>query len=238
MAIAQQLAGYSLGRADLLRRAMGKKKKEILDANWEEFAAGMKDNGFSQPGHQGHLGRAGAVLRVRVQQVPHRGLRDGLVLDRVPKGQLPGRVHGRAAHLGRRRQGPDGGLPGRVPQARHQGAAAGRQRVQAGLRPGRHRHPVRAGRHPQRRRRGRRLDRVDPPGEGRLHLVRGLPGQVRDRRVQQAGRGVADPGGRVRLARAHPQVAVPGPGAGRRRRHRREAPGGDRPVRPVRHGRA
>jgi DNA polymerase-3 subunit alpha len=47
MAIAQQLAGYSLGRADLLRRAMGKKKKEILDASWEEFASGMTDNGFS-----------------------------------------------------------------------------------------------------------------------------------------------------------------------------------------------
>ncbi|HEY5358684.1 MAG TPA: DNA polymerase III subunit alpha [Streptosporangiaceae bacterium] len=47
MAIAQQLAGYSLGRADLLRRAMGKKKKEVLDANWEEFAAGMKASGFS-----------------------------------------------------------------------------------------------------------------------------------------------------------------------------------------------
>ncbi len=47
MAIAQQLAGYSLGRADLLRRAMGKKKKEILDANWEEFAAGMTASGFS-----------------------------------------------------------------------------------------------------------------------------------------------------------------------------------------------
>jgi DNA polymerase-3 subunit alpha len=47
MAIAQQLAGYSLGRADLLRRAMGKKKKEILDANWEEFSAGMTGNGFS-----------------------------------------------------------------------------------------------------------------------------------------------------------------------------------------------
>jgi DNA polymerase-3 subunit alpha len=48
MAIAQQLAGYSLGRADLLRRAMGKKKKEILDASWEEFAAGMTANGFSE----------------------------------------------------------------------------------------------------------------------------------------------------------------------------------------------
>ena len=47
MAIAQQLAGYSLGRADLLRRAMGKKKKEILDANWEEFSGGMTANGFS-----------------------------------------------------------------------------------------------------------------------------------------------------------------------------------------------
>jgi len=47
MAIAQQLAGYSLGRADLLRRAMGKKKKEILDANWEEFSTGMTANGFS-----------------------------------------------------------------------------------------------------------------------------------------------------------------------------------------------
>src|SRR6266511_1996001 len=44
MAIAQQLAGYSLGKADLLRRAMGKKKKEILDASWEEFSAGMERN--------------------------------------------------------------------------------------------------------------------------------------------------------------------------------------------------
>jgi len=47
MAIAQQLAGYSLGRADLLRRAMGKKKKELLDASWEEFSAGMAANGYS-----------------------------------------------------------------------------------------------------------------------------------------------------------------------------------------------
>ena len=47
MAIAQQLAGYSLGGADLLRRAMGKKKKEILDEKWDEFSAGMKANGYS-----------------------------------------------------------------------------------------------------------------------------------------------------------------------------------------------
>jgi DNA polymerase-3 subunit alpha len=47
MAIAQKVAGYSLGAADLLRRAMGKKKKEILDKEFEPFAAGMRANGYS-----------------------------------------------------------------------------------------------------------------------------------------------------------------------------------------------
>ena len=47
MAIAQKLAGYSPGKADLLRRAMGKKKKEILDKEFEPFAAGMRENGYS-----------------------------------------------------------------------------------------------------------------------------------------------------------------------------------------------
>jgi DNA polymerase III subunit alpha len=47
MAIAQKVAGYSLGKADLLRRAMGKKKKEILDKEFEPFAAGMRANGYS-----------------------------------------------------------------------------------------------------------------------------------------------------------------------------------------------
>jgi len=47
MAIAQRVAGYSLAAADLLRRAMGKKKKEILDKEYAGFAQGMKDNGYS-----------------------------------------------------------------------------------------------------------------------------------------------------------------------------------------------
>ena len=45
--IAQKVAGYSLGNADLLRKAMGKKKKEVLDAEYVRFEAGMKTNGFS-----------------------------------------------------------------------------------------------------------------------------------------------------------------------------------------------
>jgi DNA polymerase III subunit alpha len=47
MFAAQKLAGYSPAQADLLRRAMGKKKKEILDKEYEPFAAGMKANGYS-----------------------------------------------------------------------------------------------------------------------------------------------------------------------------------------------
>lgn len=47
MAIAQKLAGYSLGKADLLRRAMGKKKKEILEQEFVPFADGMRVNGYS-----------------------------------------------------------------------------------------------------------------------------------------------------------------------------------------------
>jgi DNA polymerase III subunit alpha len=47
MFAAQKLAGYSPGKADLLRRAMGKKKKEILEAEYEPFAAGMRANGYS-----------------------------------------------------------------------------------------------------------------------------------------------------------------------------------------------
>jgi DNA polymerase III subunit alpha len=47
MAIAQQLAGYTLGAADLLRRAMGKKKKEILDQEYVPFRDGMRANGYS-----------------------------------------------------------------------------------------------------------------------------------------------------------------------------------------------
>jgi DNA polymerase-3 subunit alpha len=48
VAAAQQVAGYSRGQADLLRRAMGKKKKEILDKEYDRFAAGMRANGFSE----------------------------------------------------------------------------------------------------------------------------------------------------------------------------------------------
>ncbi len=47
MEIARKLAGYTLAQADVLRRVMGKKKKEELDQQFEAFQAGMRANGFS-----------------------------------------------------------------------------------------------------------------------------------------------------------------------------------------------
>jgi DNA polymerase-3 subunit alpha len=48
MAIAQALAGFTLGAADNLRRAMGKKKKSELDKQYAGFQAGMLERGFPQ----------------------------------------------------------------------------------------------------------------------------------------------------------------------------------------------
>ncbi len=46
MQVAQRIAGYSLGGADMLRRAMGKKKKEVMDAEKVNFVNGAVKNGF------------------------------------------------------------------------------------------------------------------------------------------------------------------------------------------------
>ncbi|HEY0950185.1 DNA polymerase III subunit alpha [Nocardioides sp.] len=48
MAIAQVLAGFTLGAADNLRRAMGKKKKAELDKQYAGFQSGMLERGFPQ----------------------------------------------------------------------------------------------------------------------------------------------------------------------------------------------
>src|ERR1700691_2277003 len=46
--ISNRLAGFSLGEADLLRRAMGKKKAEEMDKQRERFVSGAKAKGFPQ----------------------------------------------------------------------------------------------------------------------------------------------------------------------------------------------
>ena len=45
MQIAQIIGGYTLGGADMLRRAMGKKKPEEMAKHRETIAAGAKEKG-------------------------------------------------------------------------------------------------------------------------------------------------------------------------------------------------
>ncbi len=48
MEVARIIAGYSMGQADLLRRAMGKKKKEILDKEKVPFLKGAAEKGYTE----------------------------------------------------------------------------------------------------------------------------------------------------------------------------------------------
>ncbi|KNG94924.1 DNA polymerase III subunit alpha [Pseudaestuariivita atlantica] len=48
MQIAQEMAGYSLGGADMLRRAMGKKIQEAMDAERPKFLKGAAENGVDE----------------------------------------------------------------------------------------------------------------------------------------------------------------------------------------------
>ncbi len=80
--IAQIVAGYTLGAADLLRRAMGKKKPEILDEGVRALQRGHARARLLGGGDQGPLGHAGALRGLRVQQGAHGVVRDFVVLDR------------------------------------------------------------------------------------------------------------------------------------------------------------
>ena len=129
MAIAQKLAGYTLGQADLLRRAMGKKKKRGLDAEYVGFEQGMLERGFS----------AAAIKALWDILVPFsdyafnkaHSAAYGLVSywTAYLKANYPAEYMAALLTQRQGRQGQDGDLPQRVPPDGHQGAAARRQRV-------------------------------------------------------------------------------------------------------------
>ena len=182
MAIAQKLAGYSLGQADLLRRAMGKKKKEELDKQFEAFSAGMTERGYSMA----------AVKTLWDILLPFsdyafnkaHSAAYGLVSywTAYLKANYPAEYMAAAPDVRQGRQGQDGDLPQRVPPDEDPGAAARRQRVGGELHPGRRRHPLRPDRDPQRRHATSSTRIVGrAPREGPVHRLQRLHGQGRRR---------------------------------------------------------
>ena len=96
--IANRLAGYSLGEADLLRRAMGKKKPEEMAKQRERFVAGATRAASTAQKARSGLRADGGVRGLRLQQVALGRLRADHLPDRLPEGAPPARVPGGAAH--------------------------------------------------------------------------------------------------------------------------------------------
>ncbi len=181
MQIAQMLAGYTLGGADLLRRAMGKKKPEEMAQQRSVFVDGAVARGVRERARRAHLRPDGEVRRLRLQQVALGGLRAARLPDRLAQGALPGGLHGGGAVGGHgpHRQGRD---PHRR-MRRHgsRGAAARRQRLALRVR-GRRRaaHPLRP-----RRDQGRRRGAVEATHRGaqRARALREPRGPVPPRSI-------------------------------------------------------
>ena len=205
MAIAQKLAGYSLGKADLLRRAMGKKKKEILDKEYVRFAAG----------HEGpRLLRRPRSRRCGTSCVPfsdyafNRAHTAGYGLvsywTAYLKANYPAEYMAALLTSVARRQGQV-----RASTWPSAGGWASRCCRRTSTTPTRNFTPVgtdiRFGLAAIRNVGANvvDVDRRGPQGEGRVHRLLRLPAQGRRGGLQQEGHRVADQGGRVRLARAH-----------------------------------
>ena len=99
MQISNKLAGYSLGDADILRRAMGKKKLEEMAKQRERFINGATEARLPAQEDRQDLRSDGAVRRLRLQQVAFRRLRLSRLRHGVSEGALLGRVHVGPAHL-------------------------------------------------------------------------------------------------------------------------------------------
>ena len=72
MQIAQKMAGYSLGEADLLRRAMGKKIRAEMEAQREIFIEGATARGIAAGEGRRGVRPDGEVRRLRLQQIARR----------------------------------------------------------------------------------------------------------------------------------------------------------------------
>ena len=217
MRVAQRLAGYSLEEADNLRKATGKKNRELIAKERSKFVDGCVAQGHDRAVRRADVRHHRAVRRLLVQQVALGRLRLRRVPDRVPEGELPGRVPRRAAHERQDEQGPDRGLPQRVPAAGHRRCSSptstsptptsrcAHRRADGR----RERDPVRAVRGPQRRRGRRRAHRRGARGRRPVHRLLRLLRAGRPVGAEQAHDRVADQGRRVRLARP----PAPGPRA-------------------------
>ena len=83
MQIANRLAGFSLGEADILRRAMGKKNRDEMAAQREKFLAGCAARKVPAEKGREDFRSDGGIRRLRFQQVALLRLRAAGLSDRL-----------------------------------------------------------------------------------------------------------------------------------------------------------
>ncbi len=234
MAIAQKVAGYSLASADLLRRAMGKKKKKELEEQYAAFSAGMAERGFSAAAVKALWDTLLPFCDYGFNKSHGAGYAVVSYWTAYLKANYPAEYM--AALLTSVRDDKDKSAI-YLAECRHMGIKVLPPCVNssdARVHPDRRRHPLRPDRDPQRRQQRRQLDRDHSQGPGRLRGLRRLPAQGRCHGLQQAHHRGPDQGRRLRLPRPSPPRADEHLRAGRRRGARHQAGRGHRPVRPVR----
>ena len=129
MEMAQVVAGFSLGQADILRRAMGKKKPEEMLKMKEKFLAGAKAQGIRRDDGGEDLRAALRLQRLRVQQEPRRRVRHPRLPHDLAEGESPRGVHRRQLHQRHERHRQARAAHPRGAGDGHPGAAAGREPV-------------------------------------------------------------------------------------------------------------
>ena len=130
MRLAADLAGFSLGEADTLRKAMGKKDRELMatsSARSSSRAARPTRSTRRKAERIWDLIEKFAGYGFNKSHAACYGARR--VPDGVPQGELPGRVHGRPAHLGNGEDGQDRPVHGGEPRHGPARGAARRQRL-------------------------------------------------------------------------------------------------------------
>ncbi len=213
MQVAVAIGGFTMGEADVLRKAMGKKDPVAMAKQKEKFVSGAADARLREEEGGRALGVHRALRRLRLQQEPQRRLRDARLQDRLPEGALSGGVHGGDALLRDGRDRRDRQVHQREPGDGDSDPAARRQRERVDLLGRRRRDPLRPRRHQGRRRERRRGDARRAPDAGELQEPRPPAAGGRRPGRQPEGLRRAREVGRLRLAGRAP--------GGARRRDRR-----------------
>ncbi len=150
MQISNRLAGYSLGEADLLRRAMGKKKVEEMAKQRERFLAGAKAKGHPLRKVEKIFDQMAKFAGYGFNKSHSAAYAYLAFIVGVSESALSAGVHERAAHFGNRQHRQGGQVHQRVPRDGHQGPSAGRQHLRIHLYAGHNwrcaRHSLRSGR--------------------------------------------------------------------------------------------